>query len=113
MSIRERLDSLSRGELAGSSSWWSSTLAGAGLWYMRSLPKPVHVAAPARGAPVVAAHRRSGAGVARPPAPPPIIVDVAGWVRDPGVYEFATGERVIDAIERGRRRHAGRRPHER
>jgi competence protein ComEA len=24
---------------------------------------------------------------------------VAGWVRHPGVYEFATGQRVIDAID--------------
>jgi competence protein ComEA len=30
----------------------------------------------------------------------PIIVDVAGWVRQPGVYEFASGDRVIDAIDR-------------
>ena len=29
-----------------------------------------------------------------------MIVDVAGAVREPGVYEFAPGERVIDAIER-------------
>ena len=28
----------------------------------------------------------------------PILVDVAGWVRRPGVYEFASGERVVDAI---------------
>jgi competence protein ComEA len=26
-------------------------------------------------------------------------VDVAGWVRHPGVYEFQDGERVVDAIE--------------
>ena len=29
-----------------------------------------------------------------------IIVDVAGWVRKPGVYEFASGDRVIDAVNR-------------
>ena len=29
-----------------------------------------------------------------------IIVDVAGEVEQPGVYEFAEGDRVIDAIER-------------
>ena len=28
-----------------------------------------------------------------------MLVDVAGWVRHPGVYEFAGGARVIDAIE--------------
>jgi competence protein ComEA len=27
------------------------------------------------------------------------LVDVAGWVRHPGVYEFHEGDRVIDAIE--------------
>ena len=26
-------------------------------------------------------------------------MDVAGWVRHPGVYEFAEGARVIDAID--------------
>ncbi len=30
----------------------------------------------------------------------PIIVDVTGWVHQPGVYEFAQGDRVIDAVER-------------
>jgi competence protein ComEA len=34
------------------------------------------------------------------PTGPPIIVDVTGWVHEPGVYEFAQGERVIDAVER-------------
>jgi competence protein ComEA len=29
----------------------------------------------------------------------PILVDVAGWVRRPGVYELREGQRVIDAIE--------------
>src|SRR5829696_7212068 len=29
-----------------------------------------------------------------------IIVDVTGLVHEPGVYEFAQGERVIDAVER-------------
>src|SRR5262249_23122597 len=28
-----------------------------------------------------------------------LLVDVAGWVRHPGVYEFDEGARVIDAIE--------------
>jgi competence protein ComEA len=29
-----------------------------------------------------------------------VIVDVAGWVRRPGVYAFVAGDRVIDAVER-------------
>ena len=75
------------------------TLVGAGLWYLRSLPKPVAIAAssPAAGA------NGSGSGAAAAgasPTGPPIIVDVTGWVREPGVYEFAQGDRVIDAVER-------------
>lgn len=91
-SIGDRLSTLSRGELVGLIAVVAVTLAGAGLWYVRSLPKPVEVSAPRE----------------RPPAPAPgatpspsvvILVDVAGWVRRPGVYEFADGARVIDAIE--------------
>src|SRR5947199_2527251 len=44
MAIRERLDSLSRGELAGLVVVLVATLAGVGLWYSRSLPKPIQVA---------------------------------------------------------------------
>ena len=40
------------------------------------------------------------ASTAPSPSGPPIIVDVTGWVHEPGVYEFAQGERVIDAVER-------------
>jgi competence protein ComEA len=29
-----------------------------------------------------------------------LVVDVTGWVRKPGVFEFQPGERVIDAVER-------------
>jgi len=96
MGIRERLDSLSRTELTGLVIVVAVTLVGAGLWYMRSLPKPVAIAAssPAAGA--------TGSAVAASASPsgPPIIVDVTGWVREPGVYEFAQGDRVIDAVER-------------
>ena len=73
-----------------------ATLLGAGLWYTRSLPRPVDIAAPADAAsPVVS--QATGATASLSPKPVPIIVDVAGWVRDPGVYEFALGDRVIDA----------------
>jgi competence protein ComEA len=93
MSFRERLDTLSRGEIAGLIVVLVSVLGGAGLWYARSLPKPVTIA-------------ESGPGAAQPEAssatatPALLIVDVAGAVRKPGVYEFAEGERVVDAIER-------------
>jgi competence protein ComEA len=96
MSFRERLDGLSRGELAGLILVVVATLAGAGLWYSRSLPRPVDIAAPSDAAsPSVAS-----APSASPSATVAIIVDVAGWVRQPGVYEFASGERVIDAVNR-------------
>jgi competence protein ComEA len=99
MSLRERLDSLSRGELAGLVLVVVATLVGAGLWYARSLPRPVDIAAPANAtSPVMSA---GAVPFASPtPSPPPIIVDVAGWVRKPGVYQFATGDRVIDAVNR-------------
>jgi competence protein ComEA len=91
-SIRDRLSALSRAELVALIAVVAVTLAGAGTWYLRSLPKPVEV----RAAPK------------QPPAPAPgatpspaavILVDVAGWVRRPGVYEFADGARVIDAVQ--------------
>jgi competence protein ComEA len=92
MSLRERLDFLSRGEIAGLIVVLVAVLVGAGLWYARSLPRPVTIAASGSGAaePVVSAS----------PTSTPLIVDVAGEVRKPGVYEFAEGQRVVDAIER-------------
>jgi competence protein ComEA len=92
MSFRDRLDTLSRGEIAGLIVVMVAVLGGAGLWYARSLPKPVTIARAAPGA-------ASQGSVSASPAPT-IIVDVAGEVAQPGVYEFAEGDRVIDAIER-------------
>ena len=124
MTLRERLDTLSRGEIVGLAVVLVATLAGAGLWYMRSLPKPVTIAEaptvdPAGGIPGTspAPGEASGvpfvSGAPFPSASPavvagPVIVDVTGWVRRPGVYEFPAGSRVIDAIERagGPREHA-------
>jgi competence protein ComEA len=92
MSFRERLDMLSRGEIAGLVVVLVAVLGGAGLWYARSLPKPVTIAEAAPGA---------AQQVSSSPSPTiTLIVDVAGAVREPGVYEFAEGDRVIDAIER-------------
>ncbi len=91
-SIRDRLATLSRAELIALVAVVGVTVAGAGFWYVRSLPAPVRV--------------RSGPAEALVPAPTAsaspttvILVDVAGWVRRPGVYEFAEGARVIDAID--------------
>jgi competence protein ComEA len=93
MSFRDRLASLSRGELAGLIVLLAITLGGAGLWYARSLPRPVEIGAPASSV------GSSGAPVAASESPAAtLIVDVAGEVRKPGVYEFAEGQRVIDAV---------------
>jgi competence protein ComEA len=95
MSIGDRLSSLSRNELAGLAVVVVVTLGGVGLWYTRSLPKPVAVQA----TPAAVAESGVVAAGSPTPSPVPIFVDVAGWVRRPGVYQFATGQRVIDAID--------------
>ena len=92
-SIRERLAALSRGELVGLVALLAVTLGGAGLWYVRSLPRPVEVAAAPSGG------MASAPASASPSPEVVVLVDVAGWVRRPGVYEFTEGARVIDAID--------------
>jgi competence protein ComEA len=92
-SIRERLAALSRGELIGLVALLAVTLGGAGLWYVRSLPRPVEVAAAPSGG------TASAPASASPSPEVVVLVDVAGWVRRPGVYEFTEGARVIDAID--------------
>lgn len=102
MSFRDRIDSLSRGELTGLVVVMVITLAGAGLWYVRSLPRPVDVGSSAIGVSgftgISGADLSTGSDVS--PSPSSIFVDVTGRVRHPGVYEFAAGERVIDALNR-------------
>jgi len=115
MDIRERLDGLSRGELVGLIVVVLALLAGIGLWYTRSLPRPVDVATTAGSAvpvvqasfgaspgaaPAVAVASGSVTASASVSAAPTLIVDVAGAVRKPGVFEFQPGDRVIDAVER-------------
>jgi len=100
MAIKERLDSLSRGELAGLIAVLVITLAGAGLWYSRSLPKPVQIASSAGPGVAGQVAGAAPASTSASASGAPIIVDVTGWVHDPGVYEFVTGDRVIDAVER-------------
>ena len=58
MSFRERLDLLSRGEIAGLIVVLVAVLGGAGLWYARSLPKPVTIAESAAAAPPSRSRRR-------------------------------------------------------
>jgi competence protein ComEA len=108
MNLRERLDTLSRGELVGLAVVVVALLAGVGLWYTRSLPRPIDVATSAGTAPAPVASGAAVALAASPSAsasgsPSPsavLIVDVAGAVRRPGVFEFAPGDRVIDAVDR-------------
>ena len=90
-SVRDRLASLSRAELIGLVAVVALTVGGAGLWYVRSLPKPVEVREVVDEPPIPA----PTASV----TPAMLLVDVTGWVRQPGVYAFETGARVIDAIE--------------
>jgi competence protein ComEA len=98
MSLRERLSSLSRGELAGLSLLLAVTLGGAALWYVRSIPRPVEIGAPAKPAAGFDAPAGVSPAVSPSASPSPVMVDVAGEVRKPGVYEFAEGQRVIDAV---------------
>lgn len=91
-SIRDRLSALSRAELVALIGVVAITVAGAGTWYLRSLPKPVEVRASPERPPAPAPG-------ATPSPAPLILIDVAGWVRRPGVYEFTEGSRVIDAVQ--------------
>ena len=116
MSLRERIDTLSRAELAGLVVVIVACVAGAAFWYLRSLPRPITVAEVPAGAPAAArasgveapfasgvpasSAAVSGASMSGQPLPVSVIVDVTGHVRRPGVYEFPSGSRVIDAIER-------------
>lgn len=85
--FREWLAGLGRREMALLVLVGVTLVGGAGLWYVRSLPRPVEV--------------RSGPVAVRPsPTTVTLIVHVAGWVRRPGVYELSEGDRVIDAIDR-------------
>jgi competence protein ComEA len=107
MHIRERLDTLSRGELVGLAVTVVALLVGVGLWYTRSLPRPIDVATSAGTAPAPPAASGSfapaGTTSSLSPSVSPsavLIVDVTGAVQRPGVFEFQPGDRVIDAVER-------------
>ncbi len=109
MSLRERIDTLSRAELAGLIVVIVACVAGAAVWYLRSLPKPITVAeVPSASVPALPAGSPGAVDPAAPmasgvPAPSgagvSVFVDVTGHVRRPGVYEFPAGSRVIDAID--------------
>jgi len=97
-SIRERLRELQARELAGLLVLAALVVGGGVLWYVRSLPSQVRVeAAVGRTAPAFAS---SPAGPVATPSPGVVVVDVAGWVHSPGVYELPVGSRVVDALQR-------------
>ena len=98
ISVRDRLAALSRRELAVLAVLAVVVVAGAGLWYVRSLPRPVEVAAPRAPRPLPPA-ATDGASPAASPTPSVLFVHVAGEVRHPGVYRFRPGQRVIDAVQ--------------
>jgi competence protein ComEA len=110
MQLKERLDALSRGELAGLIVVVVLLLAGVGFWYSRSLPRPIQVATtevsqapfPASAVPPASGVALESAAVSPSSSATAavLIVDVTGAVRRPGVFEFQAGDRVIDAVER-------------
>jgi len=95
-SIRDRLASLTRRELAGLAAVVIVALVGVGLWYVRSMPRPVEVRG---GAPPGGTAPAAAASPTATPSPAVIVVNVTGWVRHPGVFEFHQGDRVIDALK--------------
>ena len=92
--IRARIGELDRREWVGLLVVGATIVVAAGLWYVRSLPKPVRIEASRVGAP----GGRPGTIETPRPEASPVVVDVAGWVRHPGVYEMHQGDRVIDAL---------------
>jgi competence protein ComEA len=81
-------------------------VAGAGLWYLRSLPRNVEVqaakepdAVPPPAATSGASPGPSSSAVPASPVPSVLFVHVAGLVRHPGVYQFQPGQRIIDAVQ--------------
>ncbi|MFM7718135.1 MAG: ComEA family DNA-binding protein [Actinomycetota bacterium] len=66
----------------------AALVGAASLWYERSLPRAVEVRPLAAPSPIV-----EPTAVASP-----VFVHVVGRVREPGVYELAAGDRLIDAI---------------
>src|SRR4029453_5251410 len=90
--LGDRLAGVCRAELGGLGALVGITVGGAGLWYVRSLPRPVEVRAdaapPATGAPATSS-----------PGLVPILVDVGGAAVPPGGYEFPDGGRGIPRLE--------------
>jgi competence protein ComEA len=111
-SWRERVSALGRREIAGLVVVGVLVCGAVGVWYVRSLPRPIRVVAEERPAPASTAPPADPASAVAPgsvpassvpvaasPSPAEILVYVTGLVRHPGVYRFQQGDRVVDAIE--------------
>ncbi len=96
--IEERLGQMDRRELAGLLLIAMLVVAGAVFWYVRSLPSRVQISTVSH--PAFVTGPVAGPTPAATPSPAEVVVDVAGWVRHPGVFRFHQGDRVIDAIHR-------------
>jgi competence protein ComEA len=96
--IEERLGQMDRREMAGLLLIAILVVAGAAFWYVRSLPSRVQISTLSH--PGFAAGPVAGPTPAATPSLAEVVVDVAGWVRHPGVFRFHQGDRVIDAIHR-------------
>jgi competence protein ComEA len=90
--VEEHLGTLRRRERVGLVLLAILIVGGAVFWYLRSLPRPVAIAASAPPAAL------PPAAPSVSPSPQELFVHVAGRVRHPGVYQFHQGDRVIDAI---------------
>ena len=99
-SIRERLRELQARELAGLLVLAALVVGGGVLWYVRSLPSQVRVEAAVGRTASTFASSPPGAVATPSPSVGVVVVDVAGWVRSPGVYELPVGSRVVDALQR-------------
>ena len=94
--LRERFAGLDRKEQVGVAAVAAVVVAAAVVWYVRSLPSAVQIQESSGGTRPAAPVASSSPS----PASAEVVVDVAGRVRDPGVYTLQQGDRVIDAIRR-------------
>jgi competence protein ComEA len=106
--IQQRLRGLDRREVAGVVVIAFLLVAGVAFWYVRSLPARVQISttgAPAGPSVPVPA---PSAGPSPTASPGVVVVDVAGWVRHPGVFRLHAGDRIVDALAMagGAKRHA-------